>query len=66
MALPKHPLKIQSPKPVARNIDHRGQIFFVALYENEFVPELVFSSPVKNVPFPIPVLGEITRPDQEI
>jgi hypothetical protein len=38
----------------------------VAVYENEFVPELVFSSPVKNVPFPIPVLGEITRPDQEI
>jgi len=42
------------------------RIYFVAVYENEFVPGLVFRSPVKNVPFPIPVLGEITRPNQEV
>jgi len=38
----------------------------LAVYENQFVPELVFNPPVKNVPFPIPVLGEITWPDQEV
>jgi hypothetical protein len=38
----------------------------VAVYENESVHGLVFNPPVKNVPFPIPVLDEITRPDQEI
>jgi hypothetical protein len=42
------------------------RIYFVAVYENEFVPRLVFSSPVKNVPIPIPVLDEITRPDQGV
>jgi len=42
------------------------RIYFVAVYENEFVPRLVFSSPVKNAPIPIPVLDEITRPDQGV
>jgi hypothetical protein len=38
----------------------------VAVYENQSVPELVFNPPVKNVPFPIPDLDEITWPDQEL
>jgi len=29
-------------------------------------PGLSYLASKKNVPFPIPVLGEITRPDQEI